>query len=319
MNGHYDLLMLTKSTAYSEDQLGNSETDTIKGLNDNKAAEETNDADHRGLPLPLELLKEIFLSLDTVYRQRCRLVCALWNDIANSPELRTDIYPSNLPRRRFSFVAVLDSLSWLSTHITPDTRSIFLYDDTCAQDDTHQTDNNTETFSRCDWAIHDTGAILDEVKVRIKRLVFYRPEMSSVLACSSLPAWFAHLVEVYTSMASCCERIIWTDFYMRFNDENVCGVVAEFHFPLVVFHLQTLKVAQMWNIFEEHLLSDETVDMERLTQWIAERIKKSKSKKVAKSSQRFWSTIRAPILGPPQSILAGNGHMTILLVWLSRN
>ncbi|XP_055353862.1 uncharacterized protein LOC129599606 [Paramacrobiotus metropolitanus] len=53
----------------------------------------TNEADSDGisLSLPPELLTEIFLSLDTIERQRLRRTCCLWEEILTSPVLAQDV------------------------------------------------------------------------------------------------------------------------------------------------------------------------------------------------------------------------------------
>ncbi|XP_055344460.1 uncharacterized protein LOC129592445 [Paramacrobiotus metropolitanus] len=52
--------------------------------------------EEEGVPLPAELLTEIFRALDSIGRVRCRRVCALWNDIlttdANFPEVRVSAH-----------------------------------------------------------------------------------------------------------------------------------------------------------------------------------------------------------------------------------
>ncbi|XP_055355594.1 uncharacterized protein LOC129600936 [Paramacrobiotus metropolitanus] len=84
-----------------------------------------------GLALPLEVLKEVFRSLDTFDRVRCQRTCKKWADILTAPDMCREVRVAR-PQHRFWDHYFM--YACLAKHITPATRTVSLresgtYDD----------------------------------------------------------------------------------------------------------------------------------------------------------------------------------------------
>ncbi|XP_055354807.1 uncharacterized protein LOC129600351 [Paramacrobiotus metropolitanus] len=126
------------------------------------------------LALPLEVLNEVFRSLDTVDRQRCRRTCPLWDAILMSPDLCKEV------RVMLAGHGGSDPVKWdlhyaayvcIFNHITPATRTI------CIRD--------SETPCPNRWSLRDGDEatdfimkILEDAGSRIDSLIVYRRAMT---------------------------------------------------------------------------------------------------------------------------------------------
>ncbi|XP_055339149.1 uncharacterized protein LOC129588791 [Paramacrobiotus metropolitanus] len=234
-----------------------------------------------GLILPWELLVEIFLSLKTHQRQRCRRVCALWEEVITSQQMCADIRVNLVqgtfsPRTEWMWQPDYAVYSSIFKHLSPATRTISLRDGCFDYDDSDGRVEHPERYTTSGSAlVNYITRVLTDSDVRIQRLILWRRWWSTVLCDGTLDDYFLDIIEIDAGLASCCDRVIWYDYFLRFIIEckdEPCPRVA-FRFPFAVFHLASLDAAQVWNIFEDNLYSKEPLNLELIAHWTAERIK----------------------------------------------
>ncbi|XP_055355603.1 uncharacterized protein LOC129600945 isoform X2 [Paramacrobiotus metropolitanus] len=164
-------------------------------------------ADGREIPLPPELLVEIFQSLDSVDRQRYRRVCYAWEPILMSATMCSDervsfdhrVYSSRWLREDLAYYPVYNCVL---KHLTPATRTV------CCLDYDH-------TWSRTqDWGAGVMGCVqqmLDSAGRRIQSMIFCRRRIDTRYTGKSLEVYFKEMADGYRALASCCDKIIYKD------------------------------------------------------------------------------------------------------------
>ncbi|XP_055344449.1 uncharacterized protein LOC129592435 [Paramacrobiotus metropolitanus] len=220
--------------------------------------------------LPVELMKEVFLSLDTIDRQRCRRSCRGWERILTLTEMCRDVrvnvlrpHPAVSSRPEGEWHRYLALYSCIFKYITPATQSICI-------GDTEVRCGDIDTFRKSNQALTLIKGVLNEAGSRVHRLVVQHRSLM-VIPCGyellELPMVFAEMAAHYAGLANCCDRLIWTDYSLKYGD--VGKATAEFAIPLAVFVLVNVDETLMWNVFEEHVLgSGMPLNVERIAHCI---------------------------------------------------
>ncbi|XP_055327391.1 uncharacterized protein LOC129580733 isoform X2 [Paramacrobiotus metropolitanus] len=163
--------------------------------------------EERCFPLPRLLLVEIFQSLDTIGRQRCRRTCHRWEVILTSNEACRDVRVS-FGRTDFTSrwldhdLAPYAVYSCVLKHVTPATCAICFLD----HDDGWQPNQDWRT-----GVLDCLQQVLGGVGRRIQRLVFFRFHIHVHGTSKPLMECFEEMTQNYDALASCCEKIIHKD------------------------------------------------------------------------------------------------------------
>ncbi|XP_055357301.1 uncharacterized protein LOC129602327 [Paramacrobiotus metropolitanus] len=232
-------------------------------------------ADKNKLRLPLELLKEIFLLVDTVDRQRCRRTCQLWETLLTSADLCQDVrisrqdygldliepYGAEGNSRQYHYVVCV----CLFKYVTALTRTVCLF-------------YPTETF--CDERENLTAAheaiglaknILDSAGLRVHRWIEYGRSLTIPIYRGSvfdLRMFLADAVALNSQLASRCDRLIWAHYSLDCQNEYE-GVFMKFRIPFTVFTPDKIDEAQMWDVFEQHCCDGWQYDAQDIADFIA--------------------------------------------------
>ncbi|XP_055348863.1 uncharacterized protein LOC129595779 [Paramacrobiotus metropolitanus] len=210
------------------------------------------DVGRDGLALTLDVLKEVFLSLDTVDRQRCRRICQLWEAILTSAELSQEVRVTKHP---------LDPLlpgQWgnhyvkyacLFKYITPNTRTICM--------------RLTETRYLHRWNLNDVDETLEESKklvddagIRIQRFIIYQRLIKIEAAFSGYEWSWGQVSATFAAhlsrLVACCDRVIWTDYFLALMDRDRQPMMFA-KIPPAVFTPGHVDEARIVNLWEQHL------------------------------------------------------------------
>ncbi|XP_055357044.1 uncharacterized protein LOC129602102 isoform X2 [Paramacrobiotus metropolitanus] len=201
-----------------------------------------------GLALPAEILKEVFLSLPTVDQQRCRRTCLLWDAILTSGD----------EWKKHVRIRVEDPGAWdydhpfigygcIFKHITPFTRT-FCLEDPEANLNCAYPDDLVETNE----ALNLVKNVLDDAGIRVDRLILKQRKVLIHLSELTLRVFFAEMAALFSSLASCCDRLILKQYRLNYR----CRVTDnswEFLIPSAVFVPGSVDDAQSWDVFEKHL------------------------------------------------------------------
>ncbi|XP_055352960.1 uncharacterized protein LOC129598898 isoform X2 [Paramacrobiotus metropolitanus] len=241
-------------------------------------------ADWHGTALPIELLKEIFRSLDTIERQRCRRICQLWDAILTSAEMCHVVHislehPPFSPRLVKKWNGNYATYSCIFKHITPAARII------CIRAAEWECDNRDDV-KNADEAVKLIKKVLNEGGIRIDCLIVHNRSLlidQGEPGPLRLKVVFATIAAFYSKLATCCGRLIWKNYSLR-CERNNGAVLLKFYFPLAVFILGNVEGAHFWDIFEQHLCCGGLpLDMNRIAQWITSCTdKNAKARKIQK-------------------------------------
>ncbi|XP_055344561.1 uncharacterized protein LOC129592528 [Paramacrobiotus metropolitanus] len=205
------------------------------------------------LALSLNVLREVFHSLDTVDRQRCRRTSQLWEAILSSAEMSKDVLVS---REDCGFSRVR-GWDWPSEcdyavyacifkYVTPATRTV------CIRPGEVDGWMGHEDFARAYEAVELIKQVLDTAEVRVDRLVERQRSLTIQFDQFNLQAFFAEMVAQISRLASCCDRLFWEDYTLQCEDRR-SGVLMKFRIPFAVFAPANIDEAQIWDVFEKHL------------------------------------------------------------------
>ncbi|XP_055353182.1 uncharacterized protein LOC129599070 [Paramacrobiotus metropolitanus] len=184
--------------------------------------------------LPSELLREVFQSMDSINRIRCRRVCALWNTVlttdANLPDVRVSGRKEDSPSSRMP--PLFWALNCLLHCVSGRAKWIVLA--------------NME-MSECDQA--DT--LIRYSAGRIQTLVFNR--------CSWIGnAWSSSLGTIMECLRRVCgtaERAVWKQCHI--GERRLTAVVPQHS---IVCLPDERLLEQLRDMFEKHLVVKEPVD-----------------------------------------------------------
>ncbi|XP_055329819.1 uncharacterized protein LOC129582334 [Paramacrobiotus metropolitanus] len=256
--------------------------------------------DDSQLALPLELLKEVFLSLDTVDRQRCRRTCQLWEALLTCADTCSDI---RLTRREYGLFNPNNGLyqdhgydyvvyACLFKHATAATRTIIhrVYSKHVRYGPTHC--DTREDLTEAHDAIVLAVSILDRAGLRIHRWIEYGRSLVIPMRRYGGFNWrrfCADLVGLNAQLASRCDRLIWAKYSLDCQNEGE-GVFMRVRIPWAVFPLNSIDEAQMWDVFEKHLCGESRFDAQCIARFIAG---SSNSRARAKEVKRILEVYQA--------------------------
>ncbi|XP_055349945.1 uncharacterized protein LOC129596636 [Paramacrobiotus metropolitanus] len=199
----------------------------------------------RGLPLAVELLVETFQSLHSIDRTRHRRVCALWNQLLTTeayfPVVRISCQPADCP------------LSWTNPRFW--THAVLL----------HCVNRRTTTIVLTHMDLLGDGeyaaSMIPHMAGRIPRLVLYQC-FWSYPGCTvrDILAHHSPLMKV----CSTAERVVWSQCRVREKHLNVLAVSQHSHGCQPEEQLRM----QLWDLFEKHLIVDEPVDRNAVSEWM---------------------------------------------------
>ncbi|XP_055357861.1 uncharacterized protein LOC129602748 [Paramacrobiotus metropolitanus] len=194
----------------------------------------------RGISLPLILLADIFQSLDTIGRLRCRRTCYAWDAILTSAEVCSEV--------RVSFDHAVFTTRWSSMdltyyavyncilkHITPATRRICFLDY-----------DKKNLYAR-DWGkpvIDCVRQVLSGTGRRIQRLVFCKRYIN--LHDENLAECFDEMVDSYRKLAAVCDKTVYRAVILE--DECLRSRIRH-----AVIDLKNCSATELWDMFESHL------------------------------------------------------------------
>ncbi|XP_055342342.1 uncharacterized protein LOC129590921 [Paramacrobiotus metropolitanus] len=210
-------------------------------------------ADHhqrgRGIPLPREILTEIFQSLDTIERVRKRRVCRLWEAMLDPNAIGKHLWiscrqPLNNRHEERSERFLLAAC--LLKYATSATDTVIL----------------EEPLALSQWKRDGFGllAILSQQR-RIRTLVFTRCEFSDcdVHLCDYL----GYLNGKLSSLEATCSVVVFRDCEMSFTQTS-----AQMNAKLCLRDTAAQRLTQLWDAYERSLVSWENVDLAKLAAWV---------------------------------------------------
>ncbi|XP_055354680.1 uncharacterized protein LOC129600243 isoform X3 [Paramacrobiotus metropolitanus] len=209
------------------------------------------------LPLPTELLLEVFQSLDSIERIRCRRVCHVWNSILTTKAYFPDV-------RVFGQAGYYEDFSWDGTYwmlaclfkcLTNATKMVVISD-------------------------LDRGGFL-HVPTPIKRVFNERRQIPLVVMyeceldeeCEGVPYLIGCLARKVWECS--CARMIWSGGCIYYDRRTV----------LVEQHTFTVRSradaeVQMWDLFENLQAAEKSFDVKALAEWIADCLVHQRSREI---------------------------------------
>ncbi|XP_055357610.1 uncharacterized protein LOC129602580 [Paramacrobiotus metropolitanus] len=210
----------------------------------------------RGLPLPLEVLKEVLRCLDTVDQQRCRRTCQLWETLLTSAEL-CQVLRVSRQQPRLDRIKQWDCnyamYCCIFKHITPTTHTLCIHD---AEPSYLQHWNRS--------AADEVGAllkkVLDDAGMRIERCIVHqrsiRMQTSDPHDQCSIGVLCAETALHLSQLVSCSDRVIWKDYSLALAEKRRVTLM-EFRIPSAVFTRGYVSAARIADLLEQHLRCDE--------------------------------------------------------------
>ncbi|XP_055328341.1 uncharacterized protein LOC129581354 [Paramacrobiotus metropolitanus] len=243
-----------------------------------------------GLALPVVLLKEVFQSLDTVDRQRCRRTCPLWEALFTSTELCQEVRAmqqpphSSFPEQWNSRYALYCCVFKL---ITPATRIIFI----------NVAETNYTSHCNPDFAeelLDVIAAVLNGAGMHIDRLIIHQRSIRLETAYRggqfNWSAQSAEIAAVTAKLLSCCGRVIWKDYVFTLADMGRLLVMTS-RIPLAVFTRAPLDGAHIMDLWEQYLgCEGQPLDVQHIAHCLANRVNNEvKAMKVMQILQDYQS------------------------------
>ncbi|XP_055344480.1 uncharacterized protein LOC129592460 [Paramacrobiotus metropolitanus] len=214
----------------------------------------------KGFPLPVELLVEVFQSLDSIGRVRCRRVCPLWNSILTTDAYFPDVRVSgncadgDYPAMHFYGLVdgrlwVVDGMYWVVACLLK-----------CLSSHT-----KTLTLSRLD--VYECRALLAPLHHvrpgrRLPLLVLNNCHLSGPLLDCPRDV-IASTVQLAVECG--CERMLWQK--CRLSDAILTVFVPRHAFSDLLS--EALSV-QLWDLFESRLVLEKPLDRSAIAKWIAD-------------------------------------------------
>ncbi|XP_055344457.1 uncharacterized protein LOC129592442 [Paramacrobiotus metropolitanus] len=210
-------------------------------------------SDDEGMRLPVELLVELFQSLDSIGQVRCRRVCALWNTLLTTDAYFPDVRVSgncadgDYPAVYFSE----DGMYWVVECVLK-----------CLSSHTKMLGLSRMDLFECRQLMAPIHHALPGR--RLPLLVLHNCNLSGPLPLMKRAR------DVIASTAQLavecgCERMLWQQ--CRLSDASLTALVPRYAFRDL--SLEPLTV-QLWDLFERHRVLEEPLDRPAVAQWIAD-------------------------------------------------
>ncbi|XP_055339176.1 uncharacterized protein LOC129588813 [Paramacrobiotus metropolitanus] len=221
-------------------------------------------ARERGLLLPIELLTEVFQSMDVVHRSRSRRTCQLWEGVLSSP-IVAQFVAVEMPAydRSFTPVQIATGLyavySALSKHIAPVTRTVCIRNHDLSY---YKVRESWESITSAGVVIRYIHQILDSAGgFRINRLVLCQwTKMEEGRA--TFVEFVNDITNTLAHMASVCDRILWRHSQIRYKLYH-----NRFQFDIAAFTLTNVNAAEVWDLLEMHMDCSDLLDKDTVAQW----------------------------------------------------
>ncbi|XP_055353871.1 uncharacterized protein LOC129599614 [Paramacrobiotus metropolitanus] len=241
-----------------------------------------------GMALPFEVLKEIFLSLDTVDRLRCRRTCQLWETFLTSAEVGRDL---RLARQRFHSSSACEPMLWtynyamyacILKHITPATRVI------CIRDTEPFYFRNWNRPNDADEAVEMISKVLEDAGRRIDCFVLDRRSIN--IDYSAFNQWklgllTAEIEGLQSRLGSCSDRLILKDYALTLLDKKGLPVMVS-RIPIAVFQPGQAGAVPILDLLEKHLCcKGPPLDVQRIADYMASGIDSEEKAKILRKYQ----------------------------------
>ncbi|XP_055354701.1 uncharacterized protein LOC129600262 [Paramacrobiotus metropolitanus] len=201
------------------------------------------------LPVPAELLVEIFRSLDSVQRVRCRRVCHVWNALLTNaayfPDVRVSGGDADYGPQMFPTDGVYWVLECLFKCLTSATRMMVI--------------TSLPTYS-----LRHLAAPINRVfnaGRKLPLLVLFQCVLGDENEyANAVLDDVARLAGTWS-----CERVLW----------KKCRILSYLQSASVAQHVFSIRsredvVVQLWDCFEEHQTVQEPLDLPAVAKWIAD-------------------------------------------------
>ncbi|XP_055354700.1 uncharacterized protein LOC129600261 [Paramacrobiotus metropolitanus] len=207
----------------------------------------------RLINLPAEILVQVFQSLDSIGRIRCRRVCSLWNRLLTTdayfPDVRVSGRAADLPNgpqhEEMHWV-----VSCLLKCVTSRTRAVVI--------------SHLDIGYRC----LRCAVLISHIRqaVRLPALVFYQCEFGGDFQGEiTIAADIKDMLKLWESS----DRVVWKQ--CRIYDDRVQAVMAQYGLNAQpAAQLET----QLWDLVERNLVLKKPLDLPALAEWIADCIAK---------------------------------------------
>ncbi|XP_055353859.1 uncharacterized protein LOC129599599 isoform X2 [Paramacrobiotus metropolitanus] len=223
------------------------------------------------LVVPLDVLQEIFRSLDTVDRQRCRRTCSLWDALLTSAELCLDVHVKReLPSSPYQVQWTLNYAMYacIFKHITPATRTLSIRD----MDEYRRYSFDGE---RIEEPLTCIQKVLDAAGLRLGRLIIAQCSlefpMSEPYGRWQFSALLGTNAARLSQLVSCCDRVIWTTYTLKLVDKKRVPLI-NIHIPRTVFAAGRVSEAHIADLFEQHLRWEgPALDVQDIAHFVANR------------------------------------------------
>ncbi|XP_055353187.1 uncharacterized protein LOC129599072 isoform X2 [Paramacrobiotus metropolitanus] len=199
--------------------------------------------------IPSKLLVEIFQSLDSGNRTRCRRTCTLWNNLLTTEDDFPDVRVSG--RQDDCPSPGMQPVFWIMTCLL------------------HCVNRRTKTMVLMHMTLddcEDAAAMVRFVVGRTGTLVFYRCALhftDAYMGIHSVTPSIKDIVGCLVRMCRSAERVEW--IRCRLADPYMSAEVAHNALP---YQPADQLERQLWDLFEANLVVEKAVDLKRLSQWI---------------------------------------------------
>ncbi|XP_055333847.1 uncharacterized protein LOC129585252 [Paramacrobiotus metropolitanus] len=243
---------------------------------DNKQIKPLNDSDYgldglKSKP-PLEVLREVFLMMDTIDRLRCRRICSLWEAILKSVELCQDVrvaQPSPDPSlpQTWSFDYIV--YACLFKYVTPATHTICF----SKPPETYSTWDMRDDYwadipqDRVEGLLHYSGT------QGVGRLILHQRSIKISPTWIGASPWnlgtlIKGIAEHLSLLLLCCDRVIWKDYVLTMLSYQGTPLI-EFRIPVAVFTREQIKEEHIVELLEQHLHCEgPLLDVQRIDQYM---------------------------------------------------
>ncbi|XP_055327580.1 uncharacterized protein LOC129580875 [Paramacrobiotus metropolitanus] len=248
----------------------------------------------QGLNLPLEVLKEIFHSLDTVDRQCCRRTCPLWETILTSAELSRDLHvsrqqPSSPSQARWD----CDNYAMYACifkHITSATRTICIREIGTEYIHHRNLHYSNEALDLIKRFFADTG-------LRVDRFILYQRSIRMAQPAFDRWKFSAFSAEIYGQMSNLvpyCDRVIWKDYALTLLDKEDNALMG-FRVPIATFTRGHVDEARIVDLLEQHLRWDGSPEeVQRISQHFTSRMDSKRKSEVKQILVNYQSSDPRP-------------------------
>ncbi|XP_055342441.1 uncharacterized protein LOC129590992 isoform X2 [Paramacrobiotus metropolitanus] len=210
------------------------------------------------MPLPRQVLAEIFQSLDSIERLRKRRVCRLWEATLDAGAIGTFLWIScrhSFYKARTEVTEHFLLASCILQCATPATETILL-----------------EDSRKLSYLSRDVYGLLANLlqQQRIQLLVLAGNDFSD--DDCNLHDYLDWINDHLSRVAATCPVVVWRDCELALTQTSAKVEFARFRLS----DAPALRLTQLWDVYERSLVAREMVDVPRLAARVARCIRKAK-------------------------------------------